>query len=174
MSLHFNDLFFGSALPFKSVRLQVCGPRSRGPPHRAEGAPKASRTRVACATRGDFLVTTSLVSLSFIIQRETRTSHEVRKTKQRKLFRISRIRAHTRTRYFGTILKITHEKYTRREEILMSIFGAKSFLSQVFCTKYNISRRKKTIKREESGCFERALLHHERTERKLVRAFFRL
>jgi len=31
MSLHFNDLFFGSALPFKSVRLQVCGPRSRGP-----------------------------------------------------------------------------------------------------------------------------------------------
>lgn len=34
MSLHFNDLFLGSALPFKNVRLQVCGPRSRGGYHR--------------------------------------------------------------------------------------------------------------------------------------------
>lgn len=33
MSLHFNDLFLGSALPFKNVRLQVCGPRSRGGYH---------------------------------------------------------------------------------------------------------------------------------------------
>lgn len=49
MSLHFNDLFFGCALPFKSVRLQVCGPRAHGgQPHRAKGALKASRTRVAC------------------------------------------------------------------------------------------------------------------------------
>lgn len=50
MSLHFNDLFFGSALPFKSIRLQVCGPRSRGPPHHAGGALqyRAHESRVLC------------------------------------------------------------------------------------------------------------------------------
>lgn len=70
MSLHFNDLFFGCALPFKSVRLQVCGPRAHGgQPHRAKGALKASRTRVACAgrTRGHFRRLFSSTSPKFYI-----------------------------------------------------------------------------------------------------------